>query len=482
MTGNFGKPENIEPAPDSPCAVQFQPDTANLLDLLVGGAVHGPPVAAVTELVLNAFDAIRNRVALQRLALPPAGDAADPAWDYAFRQDDQVILEMFGNGKGLFLRCSDTGIGLDAETISQRLLCPGKSRSPAWLELEAKCQARGFHMPGRNTRGLGFLTYFMLAEAVKIRSRRFVPTGGGLSRRVVFKSEGPRSLSFLRSLPADFGGPASTSVTLRLKKKATGMGTQFDPDPATWLSQPPVRSPCPLYLFSGRGTRVIPSGWSPEIPVITPRIVHACPGVPNLKRLTTTPATRDLITALTSIPAEHLPEAGVCIGVETQEYHVSGLATLRCTAPWISYRGNKAMVWATDAHPVNPSGHYTMVALTHESRTGLQGIHCQITGEHLPGLSPNIVAPGSWCHSSRLPPWGYLTLDIDLDDPPLETFALNRSFVTPTAATRLRLEEFCLKSLHHMLGVVRRKYPGTLLAEQMEELQENFQKAGGAGG
>ena len=476
MTGISSEPDDFDPPLVSPYAVYFQPDTGHLLELLGSDAVHGTSMAAVTELVLNAFNAIRSRVAHQRLALPAAADAADPKWDHFFREEDQVILELFENADGRFLRCSDTGIGLDAEIISQQMLCPGKPPGPDWRKLDQLCQARGFQLPGRTARGLGFLTYFMLADAVKIRSRRYNPNGEVQIRNVVFKSEGPRSRSLLRSLPADFDKPGPTQVTLRLKADAARPGTSFDHALTSWLRENLIHTPCPLFVFSEKSDHVFPAGWLPESPDVTPKVISSRLRELGLKRLPTTSATRDLLTAMASMPAEDLPQAGIGIGVDVWEYHVTGLATVRCSAPWITYRGIRAMVWATDAPYDKSGGQFTLVALTRHNHTAWRGIRCRISGAALPGFSMKRLVGDHGAPAFILQPWGFLTLDIDLDEPPVETLALNRRFVNLTASIRTRLEEFCLKSLQHMIGQVRRKHRGTLLAEQMEELEEHFRE------
>ena len=50
MTGNPSEPEGSDHKPDSPYAVSFHPDTANLLDLFASEALYGTPLAAVREL------------------------------------------------------------------------------------------------------------------------------------------------------------------------------------------------------------------------------------------------------------------------------------------------------------------------------------------------------------------------------------------------------------------------------------------------
>lgn len=111
-----------------------------------------------------------------------------------------------------------------------------------------------------------------------------------------------------------------------------------------------------------------------------------------------------------------------------------------------------------------------MVVLRRASRTAWQGMHCHLLDQDLPGLEagPADLLPGP---CEKLPPWGFLGIDIDLDEPPVETLALNRSSALLTHAAGQQLKQFCLQSLHLMAGHVRKKHPGSLLAEQMEEVE-----------
>jgi len=45
----------------------FRPNTEKLLELLAGTALYEEPLAAVRELLQNAFDAVRERIAYERL-------------------------------------------------------------------------------------------------------------------------------------------------------------------------------------------------------------------------------------------------------------------------------------------------------------------------------------------------------------------------------------------------------------------------------
>jgi hypothetical protein len=54
----------------------FRPNTQRLLDLLSGTALYGEPLAAVRELLQNAFDAVRELIAYRRLQQPNPSDPA----------------------------------------------------------------------------------------------------------------------------------------------------------------------------------------------------------------------------------------------------------------------------------------------------------------------------------------------------------------------------------------------------------------------
>jgi hypothetical protein len=91
----------------------FRPNTQKVLELLAGVELYGTPLAAVRELLQNAFDAVREQTAYERLA---ERNPADPtlARDLAHRRRVELTLEPDAEGV-VWLTCADDGVGMTKE-------------------------------------------------------------------------------------------------------------------------------------------------------------------------------------------------------------------------------------------------------------------------------------------------------------------------------------------------------------------------------
>lgn len=237
----------------------FRPDTQKLLELLSGVELYGTPLAAVRELLQNAFDAVREQVAYQRLK---KDDPADPELEHALGLLHSVELRLESNEEGAWLVCTDTGVGMSKSIITDHLLVSGLARRHDVLDLERKAKRAGFSLGRTGQFGIGVLSYFMLADRIEIRTRRSLEAGSTESNGWNFETRGVGSFGELRQ---DGSPQTGTEIRLRLNPEATGES------PAEWyaslrdyIKKTLLHTPCTFRLSSrlpGCDTLDVKPGW-----------------------------------------------------------------------------------------------------------------------------------------------------------------------------------------------------------------------------
>ncbi|MBF0325369.1 MAG: ATP-binding protein [Alphaproteobacteria bacterium] len=225
----------------------FRPDVPRLLSILAGTDLYGDPLAAIRELLQNAFDAVRWAIA-QTVC---DGLDADPGLNAEEERANQaaahrVTLKLEGGGKDpLWLVCTDDGIGMTADQIERRLLVSGSARRPDQCALERRCRAHGFSAELTGQFGIGALSYFMLADRVEITSRSLAGNGGAWT----FVTEGIGDFGELRPSSRTAIG---TEVRLRLRQKLNRDGGDVPLTDATtvaaaigtYLLETVIHTPC----------------------------------------------------------------------------------------------------------------------------------------------------------------------------------------------------------------------------------------------
>ena len=97
--------------------------------------------------------------------------------------------------------CRDDGVGMSKEIIEKYLLIAGASKRHDLLELERRCQARGFSV-GRTARfGIGVLSYFLIADRMRLETCRSIEAGDADGAGWRFENAGIGSFGELRRLP-----------------------------------------------------------------------------------------------------------------------------------------------------------------------------------------------------------------------------------------------------------------------------------------
>ncbi|WP_437582039.1 HD domain-containing protein [Sorangium sp. So ce887] len=204
----------------------FRPNVSKVLSLLSGVELYKDPIVAVRELMQNAFDAVREKIARERLDLPDPMDQFDIL---ALRKRHEVALRVESHSDKHWLVCKDNGVGMTKAIIRDHLLVSGIARRHDLVDLERRCRAAGFSIERTGQFGIGVLSYFMLADRITIDTCRdgniLSPPEGGWR----FETEGIGRFGQLT--PIQRTSRPGTEVRLRLKKNIIGE------DLAKWTSR-----------------------------------------------------------------------------------------------------------------------------------------------------------------------------------------------------------------------------------------------------
>lgn len=234
--------QDIRPADDSYEYIDgaFRPDTGRLLQLLSGEQLYGDPLHAVRELLQNAFDAVREKIARKRLDLP---NPADRKWEETLGNQEHVALTLRpGPHGGWQLVCEDSGVGLTRDIINNNVLISGTGRRHAIRQLERDCAEKGFHPGLTGQFGIGVLSYFMLADEVTLETTRYQGCGDSVENWH-FTTRGVGSFGELKKLPTTTFPAGGTRVTWGLNGKATKDG-KIAEQLLDYLKETLVRIPC----------------------------------------------------------------------------------------------------------------------------------------------------------------------------------------------------------------------------------------------
>ena len=243
----------------------FRPNTRKLLELLGGRELYGDRAVAIRELLQNAFDAVREEIALERLKQP---DPADREWETILGKQHHVQLRFEQRDGRWWLVCSDDGVGMTQGIIRDHVLVSGNPRQRHVRELERKCDAAGFRLGRTAQFGIGVLSYFMLADRVEVRTRRSQSYAGPPETSGwYFETEGVGSFGELR--PDDDAKPGA-EVRLRLSDLGEHTAQEWYSGLSSYLFNTLRYLPCRLALTSpvqGCDDRAWPPGWflSPDI-------------------------------------------------------------------------------------------------------------------------------------------------------------------------------------------------------------------------
>jgi len=251
----------------------FRPDTSKLLQLLSGVQLYQSKMAAIRELVQNAFDAVRLQIGLEQLE---GKNQLGAAGVERIRQQHRVTLSVETVDDQIWLTCTDSGIGMTKNVIVDHLLVSGGNKQTAVADIERRYLDAGINVEVTSQFGIGVLSYFMIADHVEIRTIRSRQAPDGLFETAgwLFVTDGVGSFGELRRCTEIRKG---SEVRLRLRREFTdnNLGQTLEKI-KTYVSREVMMSPCPVTVtasFESADSLELPTGWTRQEPEIKSQMV-----------------------------------------------------------------------------------------------------------------------------------------------------------------------------------------------------------------
>ncbi|HEX9983217.1 MAG TPA: hypothetical protein VGF69_08135 [Thermoanaerobaculia bacterium] len=255
----------------------FRPNTKRVLELLSGPRLYDSPMAALRELLQNAFDAVQEKIAYQRL------NQADPGsreLGLLLGGMNQVMLDVRTEGEAIWLDCTDTGVGMTRSILTNQFLVSGSPRTHRLLDLERRCTSRGFELGRTGEFGIGALSYFMLADRVEIETRRAQEPGDIEMHGWVFTTDGIGSFGELRR----FERAPGTTVRLRLRSDVAKNGVEWARSLVEFVRENVTHLPCRLTVTeNGRPLQDWPVGWLETPEMMTEGVIEVARKSPRFR-------------------------------------------------------------------------------------------------------------------------------------------------------------------------------------------------------
>ena len=255
---------DLKPRPDTFVYINsaFRPNTEKILQMFSGIELYVDHHAAVRELLQNAFDAVREQIAYQRLRNSHPSDAT---LEKVIGKQHRVELRLEQRSDGLWLVCSDGGVGMNRRIIQDYLLVSGHARRHDVVELERRCQKAGFSAGRTGQFGIGVLSYFMIADRLRVTTRRSLEPMDEDGTGWIFETEGIGSWGELRP---DKSIKPGTRVELHLKHEVVANATAWYADLRKYLSATLMYLPCEFQFNSalpGCEPIAFDPGWSMSV-------------------------------------------------------------------------------------------------------------------------------------------------------------------------------------------------------------------------
>lgn len=138
---------------------RFTLDQDKVVDLLMGTSLYGDPAVALRELLQNSIDACLVRKAFSH------------AWSHNYKP--QIVITLDRTRDGDVLRVDDNGIGMDRHILEHYYSKVGACfyKSKEFYELMAEHHV---YFETISRFGIGVLSYFLVANRVRINTRRIM--------------------------------------------------------------------------------------------------------------------------------------------------------------------------------------------------------------------------------------------------------------------------------------------------------------------
>jgi hypothetical protein len=272
--------DDVRPSADAYVFIDgsFRPDTEKVLHLLGGTELYRDPLVAIRELLSNAFDAVREKIAHKRIRLH---DPLASEHERNLGQLESVELRLEINADGTWIVCKDTGVGMSKAIIEHYLLVSGRSMRRHVVELARSSEKAGFRLVRSGQFGIGVLSFFMLSDKVVIKTRRCQECADGDTEAWSFESEGIGTFGELRH-----GGDAEPGTEMRLRLRPEVVGGDLSAwytRLVSYVQKTLVKIPCRLTVGSTLPTSnklALETGWMLNTQQITELCLRRAPSYP----------------------------------------------------------------------------------------------------------------------------------------------------------------------------------------------------------
>lgn len=223
----------------------FRPKTDKILELLGGNQLYGDPIWAYRELIQNAFDAVKEKIAYQIINEDKNPEDFLPR----LRELYTIKLTLEKRADGYWLICKDDGVGMTKDIIERYFLESGLSKRHEIKELERRCKEKGFALGRTGQFGIGVLSYFMIAEKIVVSTMREQITGypAGDCVSWIFEINGVHDFGELIQSNKPVRG---TEVALKLKADIENAIDEWDVKFSSFLKERITKSPCKIFYVS----------------------------------------------------------------------------------------------------------------------------------------------------------------------------------------------------------------------------------------
>ncbi len=196
----------------------FELDKDEIQQLLMGESLYGDPTLCLRELIQNSLDALQMRD-LRLKVLDKDLDARVEPTDPLRRGEELHVKVTWGRDLQTdreYIRVWDNGCGMTRDVLKRYFTKLGKSyyRSPEYERERQILREHGFIVSPISQFGIGFLSCFMLADEIQLRTR---PGGKNDGERNAYnvRISGPGSLFWLSPGTLERQG---TEITVYLKR------------------------------------------------------------------------------------------------------------------------------------------------------------------------------------------------------------------------------------------------------------------------
>ncbi|MFJ4538812.1 hypothetical protein ACIP39_23055 [Streptomyces tibetensis] len=186
--------------------IRFRLDEERVQELLMGENLYRDRSLAIRELYQNALDACRYRKARSEAAETVSGYRGRIEFTQGYDEEEDRH----------YLECRDNGVGMDEVTLSEVFSQAGVRFTdlPRFQEERQEWQSRGVTMHPNSRFGIGVLSYFMLADEIRVTTCHMNGVEGRL-REITVLISGPGH--YFRVRPTGSAGSIGTTVRLYLR-------------------------------------------------------------------------------------------------------------------------------------------------------------------------------------------------------------------------------------------------------------------------